>query len=42
MYVCQKCKRKIEDNTDTLTCPYCGYKIFRKDRPPIAKKVKAE
>lgn len=42
MYICQKCKRRIEEQESSLTCPYCGYKIFRKERPQIAKKVKAE
>jgi DNA-directed RNA polymerase subunit RPC12/RpoP len=41
MYVCQKCRKKIEES-ESLTCPYCGYKIFRKERPPVAKKLKAE
>ncbi|MCD4739875.1 DNA-directed RNA polymerase subunit P [archaeon] len=42
MYICQNCHRKIEETEKSLTCPYCGHKIFRKERPQIAKKLKAE
>jgi len=35
-----QCRKKI-DNIDSIKCPYCGYRIFQKDRPPVVKKVKA-
>ncbi len=35
-----QCRKKI-DNIDAIKCPYCGYRIFHKDRPPVVKKVKA-
>ena len=25
-----------------IKCPYCGYRVLRKVRPPIVKRVKAE
>jgi DNA-directed RNA polymerase subunit P len=25
-----------------IKCPYCGYRVLRKIRPPIVKRVKAE
>jgi DNA-directed RNA polymerase subunit P len=42
MYVCQNCGKKIEKIENFITCPYCGYKILVKERPPVVKKVKAE
>ena len=42
MYVCKNCGRKVEDIEKFITCPYCGSKIIGKERPPLAKKVKAE
>jgi len=35
-----QCRKKI-DSIDAIKCPYCGYRIFQKDRPPVVKKVKA-
>ena len=35
-----QCRKKI-DKIDVIKCPYCGYRIFQKDRPPVVKKVKA-
>jgi len=42
MYTCQKCSKKIENIEKFVTCPFCGHKIIVKERPPIAKKIKAE
>ena len=41
MYLCQNCGKKIDDIEKFVTCPYCGHKILTKERPPIAKKLKA-
>jgi DNA-directed RNA polymerase subunit RPC12/RpoP len=35
-----QCRKKIDDIT-AIKCPYCGYRIFQKERPPIVKKAKA-
>jgi DNA-directed RNA polymerase subunit RPC12/RpoP len=42
VYVCASCGKKIDNLGKFVTCPYCGNKIFRKERPPVAKKLKAE
>jgi DNA-directed RNA polymerase subunit RPC12/RpoP len=42
MYICQKCRRKTNESEKSLTCSYCGYKIFRKERPQVAKKLRAD
>ena len=45
IYKCVRCGKLI--NADRLAlmveikCPYCGYRVLRKIRPPIVKKVKA-
>ena len=45
MYRCLRCgKTFTKEEMETLPgvrCPYCGYKIIVKLRPPIAKRVKA-
>ena len=40
-YRCGKCKRNVEFDTNNIgmRCPYCGSKVFYKERPTIAKKV---
>ncbi len=45
VYECVKCARRVS-HTDlqryiSFRCPYCGYRIFRKVRAPIVKRVKA-
>jgi DNA-directed RNA polymerase subunit RPC12/RpoP len=35
-----KCGKKV-DSIDVIKCPYCGYRILQKERPPVVKKVKA-
>ena len=42
-YRCGKCKRNIEFDTNNIgmRCPYCGSKVFYKERPTVAKKVVA-
>ncbi|MBU2520384.1 MAG: DNA-directed RNA polymerase subunit P [Nanoarchaeota archaeon] len=44
MYKCQSCTKdvKIEFSTNQkIQCPFCGFRIIRKTRPPIIKKVLA-
>lgn len=43
MYRCGKCKDSVEldANTIGLRCPYCGSKVFYKERPTLAKQLKA-
>jgi DNA-directed RNA polymerase subunit P len=40
-YRCGKCKRNVEFDTNNIgmRCPYCGSKVFYKERPTIAKRV---
>jgi DNA-directed RNA polymerase subunit RPC12/RpoP len=38
---CLKCRKVIEDVDDKIRCPFCGYRIFSKMRPPSSKKVQA-
>jgi DNA-directed RNA polymerase subunit P len=40
-YRCGKCKRNVEFDTNNIgmRCPYCGSKVFYKERPTVAKKV---
>ena len=45
VYECVQCGRRV-GYTDlekyiSFRCPYCGYRIFRKVRAPIVKRVKA-
>jgi DNA-directed RNA polymerase subunit P len=42
-YRCGKCKRTIEFDAHNmgLRCPYCGSKVFYKERPTVAKTVEA-
>ncbi|HIH40651.1 MAG TPA: DNA-directed RNA polymerase subunit P [Halobacteria archaeon] len=44
MYRCTKCKRSVEiTNYREIRCPYCGNRIFLKDRAiAFVKEVKAE
>jgi DNA-directed RNA polymerase subunit RPC12/RpoP len=43
MYKCWKCKKTIKSLDEAfIRCPYCGSRILFKERPPIAKDVKAE
>ena len=45
VYECISCGRRVEyselERYISFRCPYCGYRIFRKVRTPIVKKVKA-
>jgi DNA-directed RNA polymerase subunit P len=45
VYECVKCGRRVPHKDlqryISFRCPYCGYRIFRKVRAPIVKRVKA-
>lgn len=42
MYKCAKCKKDVKlEKGDSVRCPYCGYKIFFKNREKVVKKVGA-
>ena len=44
MLKCIDCGRTVEIDLKTarkIQCPYCGYRILRKERPPIPKRVLA-
>ncbi|MEM2109954.1 MAG: DNA-directed RNA polymerase subunit P [Candidatus Odinarchaeota archaeon] len=42
-YICGSCKKEVTiENLKTMPgikCPYCGYRILYKVRPPIVKKI---
>ncbi|MEM2340302.1 MAG: RNA polymerase Rbp10 [Candidatus Bathyarchaeia archaeon] len=44
-YVCMDCGAEVTSEQLSLTpeikCPFCGYRVLKKARPPIVKKVKA-
>ncbi|HDH44565.1 MAG TPA: DNA-directed RNA polymerase subunit P [Thermococcus sp.] len=42
-YRCALCKKEVKFDVQNIgmQCPYCGCKVFYKERPPIAKRVKA-
>ena len=44
LYVCVHCKSKITASelelTPEIKCPFCGYRVLRKTRPSIVKRVK--
>ncbi|MCK4497490.1 MAG: DNA-directed RNA polymerase subunit P [Candidatus Aenigmarchaeota archaeon] len=42
MYKCLNCGREVKIELKTakkIICPYCGYRILRKTRPNVVKKV---
>ncbi len=40
-YKCLKCRKVIEKIEDKVRCPFCGYRIFVKERPRTIKRVRA-
>jgi DNA-directed RNA polymerase subunit RPC12/RpoP len=45
MYKCLECGREVEVELRTakkIICPFCGYRIIRKDRPKVVKRVRAK
>ena len=43
MYKCMDCGKDVKLDLRTakkIICPYCGYRIIRKPRPEVIKKVK--
>jgi DNA-directed RNA polymerase subunit RPC12/RpoP len=45
VYECVRCGRHVPfaelERYISFRCPYCGYRVFRKKRAPIVKRVKA-
>jgi DNA-directed RNA polymerase subunit RPC12/RpoP len=44
LYKCENCGKEIEVDMITakkIICQYCGYRILKKTRPEIVKKVNA-
>jgi len=39
-YQCINCKKEF-DVKDKVQCPFCGFRIVKKSRPDVVKKVKA-
>lgn len=46
IYECARCGYKFDGEElamrQELKCPTCGYRVLKKVRPPIVKRVKAE
>ncbi|KON29710.1 hypothetical protein AC482_05840 [miscellaneous Crenarchaeota group-15 archaeon DG-45] len=44
-YECVRCGRRVSfhelERYISFRCPHCGYRVFRKVRAPIVKRVKA-
>ncbi len=45
LYECMSCGEKISAQqmamTPEIKCPFCGYRVLKKVRPPVVKRVKA-
>ncbi|MBS3052488.1 MAG: DNA-directed RNA polymerase subunit P [Candidatus Aenigmarchaeota archaeon] len=41
-FKCLSCKKIIEKLDNRIRCPYCGYRIFLKQRPVTVKRVQAK
>ena len=45
IYECINCSAKLTADqlamTPEIKCPFCGYRILKKVRPPVVKRVKA-
>ena len=44
MYKCLNCGKKVKIELKAakkIICPYCGYRIIEKVRPPVAKHIRA-
>lgn len=45
MYVCLSCGKEVDIDLRTakkIICPFCGYRILKKSRPVVLKKVEAK
>ena len=45
MYKCVECGKEMDidlQKTKKIICPYCGYRIIRKPRPPVIMKVESK
>lgn len=44
MYKCLNCGKDVEVNLERakkIICPYCGYRILEKKRPPVVRRVQS-
>ena len=45
LYHCISCGEKLTIDqlamTPEIKCPFCGYRVLKKTRPPVVKRVKA-
>ena len=45
-YICSRCGKEVtQQGMEALPgvkCPFCGYRILRKARPPVVKRMKTE
>ena len=45
MYKCLNCGKEVDiklDRARKIQCPHCGYRILRKMRPKLTKRVEAQ
>jgi DNA-directed RNA polymerase subunit P len=45
LYECNRCGKRFDGREiaerGNLKCPHCGYKIIKKVKPPVVKRIKA-
>jgi len=44
VYKCLNCGKDVEVNLERakkIICPYCGYRILEKKRPPVVRRVQS-
>jgi DNA-directed RNA polymerase subunit RPC12/RpoP len=44
MYKCLNCGKEVKielKSAKKIICPFCGFRIIEKSRPPVAKRVEA-
>ncbi len=45
MYKCINCGREVKIDlakAKKIICPFCGYRIIEKERPPVVKDIEAK
>lgn len=41
-FKCISCGKVTEKLEGRIRCPYCGYRIFMKEKPKVVRKVKTK
>ena len=37
----KNCGKEVQD-VNAVKCPYCGYRILEKEKPPVVQKIKTD